>query len=115
MGATSASIATRLPTKCTRRTQKKQSACMPTSRKSKRLPSSLSSVKNGKSSPGAQPSCQEYRASSQSTHYASNQTQSQRSRRYNDSPNPNPEQSGRKQPTARRPVHQRDEEGHLDR
>ena len=31
----------------------KQSACTPTSRKSNRLPSSLSSEKNGKSSPGS--------------------------------------------------------------
>src|SRR3954470_12148589 len=56
---------------------KKQSVCTPTFRKSKQLPSSPSSVKSGKSSPGAQPICQEYRAISQNTHYASSRTRNQ--------------------------------------
>ena len=63
-------------TKCTRRTRSKQSACTPTYQRSRRQPSSLSFEKNGKYSPGAQPTCLEYHANSRSTPYASSKTQS---------------------------------------
>ena len=45
-------------------------------RRSRRQPSSLSFEKNGKYSPGPQPTCLEYHANSRNTRYASSKTRS---------------------------------------
>src|SRR3954471_21274899 len=85
---TSASTVTQSPIKFTQRTRRRRSAYTPTSQKSKQLPSWPSSVKSGKFSPGARPTCPEYLENLQNTRSASSQTPNQQSGRCVDSQNP---------------------------
>src|SRR3954465_1862734 len=66
---TSALTVTQSPIKFTQRTRTRRSMSTPTSQKNKQLPSWLSSVKSGKFSSGARPTCQEYRENLQNTRY----------------------------------------------